>query len=500
MITIRELINSLDLGSSVAEFDDQLESYFVETLSFRELIEDKKDIVAGDKGTGKTAMFKILQKRYAQTSTLKSVVVLQAFNPKGNPIFQQLVERGALDEGEYIKFWKAFVLSIVGNWLLRYNKPARKSNLAKLDQLLRGLELRSESDSPASIMEKTVAKIGSFFRWKSAELKVATTAEGEFSFTPKVEFKDDPQKEEPNISVEAALSLLNCCLDDLKKKAWVAIDRLDEAFQGYPNIEIPALRALFRAYLDLLDFNNLKLKLFVRRDLFGKIIQGGFVNLTHINAKKIDIIWDEDDLLSLLCKRIRKNEAFISSLLNGKKSDQQIFSVIFPEQVDQGARKPATWTWMMGRIRDGNDIKPPRNLIDLVSIARDAQLRREDREPRQYEVGIPVIESDSLRRALTQLSETRVTDTLLAEAGQFTQTIEKFRRGKAEHSTASLAKLLGIEPTEVPAAVRPLKELGFLEEAGGTYKIPMLYRGGLEITQGKAFEDREASDDDREET
>lgn len=30
-------------------------------------------------------------------------------------------------------------------------------------------------------------------------------------------------------------------------------------------------------------------------------------------------------------------------------------------------------------------------------------------------------------------------------------------------------------------------ELGFLEKVGNTYKVPILYREGLAITQGKAF-------------
>jgi hypothetical protein len=41
---------------------------------------------------------------------------------------------------------------------------------------------------------------------------------------------------------------------------------------------------------------------------------------------------------------------------------------------------------------------------------------------------------------------------------------------------------------------KPLIELGFLEEVAGNFKIPMLYRGGLEITQGKAFKDDGAGD------
>ena len=142
----------------------------------------------------------------------------------------------------------------------------------------------------------------------------------------------------------------------------------------------------------------------------------------------------------------------------------------------------------MARIRDGNDVKPPRNLIDLVSKAREAQLRREDRESRDFVAGQALIEPDSIRRALSRLSEERVADTLLAEAGELSGVIEKFRDGKAEHNEESIAKQLGISKAEVQAAVKPLVELGVLETVGDSYKIPMLYRDGLGITQGKAFE------------
>jgi hypothetical protein len=39
-------------------------------------------------------------------------------------------------------------------------------------------------------------------------------------------------------------------------------------------------------------------------------------------------------------------------------------------------------------------------------------------------------------------------------------------------------------------------DLGFLEQAGATYKIPMLYRDGLRITQGKAFVSGEGANED----
>ena len=87
MVTVKELLKGLDLGKSVAEFDEDLEQYFVETNTFRELIQDRVDIIAGDKGTGKTAIYRFIQKKYADYPELEGVNMLAAFNPSGNPIF-----------------------------------------------------------------------------------------------------------------------------------------------------------------------------------------------------------------------------------------------------------------------------------------------------------------------------------------------------------------------------------------------------------------------------
>jgi hypothetical protein len=187
-----------------------------------------------------------------------------------------------------------------------------------------------------------------------------------------------------------------------------------------------------------------------------------------------------------LCRRIKKNKTVNDKLELATLSDKAVFNKIFPQQVDLGKRKPQTWTWIMRRIRDGNDLKPPRNLIDLIEMARQAQLRREEREGRDLS-NDPLIEPDALRRGLSQLSKERVLDTLLAEAGPYRDAIGRFRDGKAEHNTESLADVLSVSSDTVKAQIQPLLEIGFLEDVKGTYKVPSLYREGMGITQGKAF-------------
>ncbi len=149
----------------------------------------------------------------------------------------------------------------------------------------------------------------------------------------------------------------------------------------------------------------------------------------------------------------------------------------------------------MRRIRDGNDTKPPRNLIDLVVKSQQHQIRREERENNEY-IGPPLIAPDALKAGLRSLSKQRVEDTLLAEAGPFAVHIERFRGSKAEHNNESLAALLGIRGDDLRDVVQVLSDIGFLESIGSTFKVPALYRDGLGIRQGKAFASDETPEDE----
>jgi hypothetical protein len=501
---VRDILHELDLGNSVAEHDEALERYFVETETFRSLISDQGDIIAGDKGTGKTALYKILRQRYTTLPELRNVEVLPGFNPVGNPVFQRLSEANLSNEGEYVTVWKAYVLSLVGNWVLQLNEDVFTDSMRELDELLKKVGLRSVDDSAGTIFSAIVNLFRRLTNPKAAEVAVSVSPQGLPLVVPRMEFESPSQAvdHEPHlIRHEEALALLNRVLEEIDLKVWLVLDRLDEAFQGFPAVEVPALRALLRAYLDMLEFPQIRLKLFVRHDLFRKVTQAGFVNLTHVNDRKIPIVWEDADLFDLLRRRFAENSQFMAHLGTTGGSGDEIFAAIFPEQVDMAQRKPKTWKWMTSRIRDGNNVKPPRNLIDLVKKAQAAQLRAEQRSSTQFVPGAPIISGDSLKSGLAALSKERVEDTLLAEAGEYASTIERFRDGKAEHNEQTIASLLGLSQAETRNVIKALMEIGFLEQVGSSYKIPMLYRQGLGVTQGKAFPtpsgtEAESGDDD----
>lgn len=495
---IKDVLRQLQLGSSVAEHDDALEDYFIETEVFRALVANRGDTIAGDKGTGKTALYRILQKRYP--TLLDDVEVLAGFNPAGAPVFQRLAEGDPMEEGQYITIWKAYILALAGNWILQLNEGAFSHKMNDLDALLQKTGLRSADDSAGTIFSQIVNLFRRMTNPKSAGVAATITSEGLPVITPHLELGDAPGIEEL-IRHDEALRLLNDVLDEVGYSVWIVLDRLDEAFQGFPEAEIPALRGLLRTYLDLSEFDRLTLKLFVRKDLFRRIVEGGFVNLTHVNARKVEIVWDEEDLYDLLCRRLRENTAFVEALgLSTDASNDELFYAVFPRQVDQGSRRPTTWNWMLARIRDGNGIAPPRNLIDLVTKAQEAQLRKEQRGATKFTPASDggVIQSEAIKRGLAALSTERVEDTLLAEAGEYAPLIERFRDGRAEHNDDSLTETLRVPRTVVRGEIKPLLEIGFLEQTSETFKVPMIYRGGLSITQGKAFAPDEPPTDEDE--
>jgi len=488
---VYEILEKIQFGNPVAEYDAQLQNYFLRTNIFRQVISGSAEVVAGDKGTGKTAIYQHLRHSYKQIPELYGTEILSGFNLSGEPLFRRLGDEQVLTEGQYITLWKMYIISLAGNWLLKNYRGNRSATLIKVESLLSKIGLLSVDDTAGSVFSRLMGWLRLNATPKAVGMDVSFNEYGIPVFTPKIELGKVEQKEEERVEIishEEAFEIINSALYEKKVVLWIALDRLDEAFVGRPDIEALALRALIRTFMDM-DYSHLRLKLFVRKDLFRKITRDGFVNLTHVHARQKEIVWNNEDLLGVLFHRLKNNGDIFRRLgINPQKlTPIQLFYVMFPQRVYvQGAE---TWIWMLNAIRDGNDVKPPRNLIDLCIMAQEEQLRVETHKEREYAVNQPLIEADTLKKAAVQLSKQRIIDTLLAEYGEDVKiAIRAFQNSKAEHNEQSLSDLFGFDVVATRLVIDVLTSIGFLEKTrGDVYKVPALYRPGLNITQGKAF-------------
>ncbi len=493
---VREILQQLDLGNPVAEYDKGLQHYFLVTETFSRLIRDKADMVTGEKGTGKTAIYQYLQQYKSDDPMLANLHIIAGINPSGEPLFRRFGEEAKLTEGQYVTIWKLYYLSLIGNWIFKNYPKTSARHYSDLEMLLSKIGLLSKDDSAGSVFPRLMTWLRENVRPTSVGMDMTLNEYGFPVWSPKVEFgvsesRKNHEREGSDqvvISHHDAFHLLETVLSELNVQVWVILDRLDESFIGRPDIEIPALRALIRSFMDITAYAHIRLKLFVRSDLFRKITQDGFVNLTHVNARKTEIIWEDEDLLDLLCQRLRKNNHdLLRSLGVNRMGNATLFRTLFPEKFDPN-RNQLTWKWMLSQIRDGNGVKAPRNLIDLCVLSQEEQLRKERRIVRDYIPGISLIDADSIKKASVRLSELRLQDTLLAEYAQDVKVlINAFRNRKAEHNDQSLADMFHVDIEQARLYARALMDIGFFESIEDTYKIPFLYRAGLKITQGKAF-------------
>jgi hypothetical protein len=119
-------------------------------------------------------------------------------------------------------------------------------------------------------------------------------------------------------------------------------------------------------------------------------------------------------------------------------------------------------------------------VIDLLTKAKQRQQDEYEADPEGTTDS--VLGASAIRYGLTELSK-RKRDTLLrAELPHLWPYIEKLRGQKTEFSERALRGLIG---SRAEGVIPDLVSIGLLERADQNYKIPFLFREGLELTQGR---------------
>jgi hypothetical protein len=178
-----------------------------------------------------------------------------------------------------------------------------------------------------------------------------------------------------------------------------------------------------------------------------------------------------------------------SRVLASAEEQEKLFYRIFPDQVDLGGRKSTTLDWMLTRTADGTGKTAPRELIHLLTAARDQQLRL-------LEMGAPepdgeaIFDRAAIKDALPEVSKARYEQTLCAEQPTFKPILDKLEGEKTQQTPTSLAKIWRVSEAEALSKAEKLAEAGFFERRGSkeepAFWVPFLYRDALNLVQGQA--------------
>ncbi|NOZ46370.1 MAG: hypothetical protein GXO79_06270 [Chlorobi bacterium] len=479
-----ELLKKINVGERVAEQETKgLNTYFLETYLWEQVLDNSIDIVFGNKGSGKSAIYNHLS-NYSYDLMGANIILALAENPRGAIAFKDLNTTPPTEEAEFKNIWRLYFVMIISQKLQEFNYKDKYINIV--------IEKLQESNLlPRRYGFTAMLKmVRDYIKIKSIEPNISLndTTGGITGAGLKITLG------EPNVglidkgfvSIDYLLECLNNSLTENGDKIWVAIDRLDAVFQENFQLEANALKTLFQVYIDFMKFDNIRLLIFFRDDIWNRIIDSGFRESSHITRKE-KINWDENSLFHLIMSRFIKNKELLEYFdidkinLESKEQKIELFYKIFPKKINSNSI--FSFRWIISRIEDANHNTSPRELIHLINTAIKKEIKtlsEENKDESEY-----LISEISLLKALKEVSKTKL-DTILAEYPNLQRFIYRLKKKKIRSKSEDLKIYWECSKKEVKIIAGNLVKIGiirneneFNEEKEPLYYIPMLYRPAL---------------------
>ena len=430
MTTELQILKELELGQDVAENEPRLDEYFLETESFNRIVAGEVDLIRGLKGTGKSAIYRILTTDGYDIPRLNNVQIVPATNPTGSVIFSQMLGKG-IPEPEFRLLWTAYFATLVGNHACDTFGHLDSDKINDVKEFLTATGLRTSKVQQKSLLSK-------LRDLKRLRLQIGTSLDGmpSVGFEVELEGQNKTKMEIPESGFLDLIEILISIFEDLGIKCWVAIDRLDEAFSKNSDEELLALRGLLRAHMQICALgggqDTLRPKIFIRSDIFDRITRiDGFANATHFRTE--NMVWNAKGVAALVWKRVT-SKATVCQLLKQKGLDINdpvaIWYCLMPDKIVSGGQKGKSLKWILSSTCDGTGAFNPRNVLTFLSLAQTRSLDVIRMNPQSLRAG-EVISSSAIQSAFGELSRVRLEDTILAEFPEARPFVDKMRGGVA---------------------------------------------------------------------
>ncbi|WP_168014756.1 P-loop ATPase, Sll1717 family [Halomonas salinarum] len=492
----KKILQQVSFGKRIAEEESsELAGYFVETDQWERIIGGEVDIVYGAKGTGKSAIYSLMLQKEDYLLDCGTVIT-SAERPQGAPAFKSLESHDDISERELGNLWKLYFLSLLGMVFRDYGIDNSGAKLVIKQLEKAGLMQRKFSLS--RLLSSSLDYVKRLAAWEAAETELKYDPAGNVTgVVGRIVFKepDSYQADQGFHSIDELLDDANNALDNYGYDVWILLDRLDVAFAENMALESKALRALFKVYLDFAAYKNIVLKIFIRDDIWERIVADGFREASHI-TRSLTIDWDSTGLMNLVIRRFLSNNVIvdlydcnIAEILSDIIKQQDLYYSAFPDQVDVGQKKGTSFDWMLSRIRDGNGIHAPRELIHLLEEAKRAEIDRIEVGDLDIS-GVRLFSEKSFKTAHEEVSRERLNKTIFAEYSDMKKWILELSEQKTEQFLKTLSELWSVSEDEALSIANRLIEIGFFQkrESKGeaSYWVPFIYRPALDMVQGKA--------------
>lgn len=320
------------LGDATAENDEKmLSSAFLETPDFRTLIEsDDRTIVVGRRGTGKSALFKQLQRHWEND---KKTLVL-SFSPEDTEVigFRAILR----PFGHNFNLARA-VTKILWKYAVFMEIALYISSHYKLSKLLPRTSIISEH------LKKWNSHRGDIFRRCRIIAKQYLDEKDPEGTIGDLQF---------NLDLSDIEKTITDCLISSDLEIKILMDRLDEGYES-DNIGIGVIAGITYASIDLnKKTNHIRPIIFLRDNIFRTLSKEDPDYSRNLEGQVIRLHWDWAQLLTLAAKRMRV------AFKIDKEKDQKVWDALTANELQgrNGFKKCLQFT-----------LYRPRDLLSLMN-------------------------------------------------------------------------------------------------------------------------------------
>ncbi len=323
MYVKHEKLRDLTLGALAAEHDNFLEDYFFESRMFRRVALGHTRVLIGNRGSGKSAIFRMLAKKERQQGALVEEIMPSDYMYdllKNSSLFDSKTEWARL--GAYTASWK-YVILITAMRLLhsRFKKlNTHKDDLNLIHAFLRD-HLEHHPVTPLDLLVR--------FMRKFADIK-KVTFEG-IQFVDRADSLEKFYKLEPLLTVIPAIQHLT-----QHTKVLILFDELDQGWDA-SNDARQFIAGLFRAAIQInQQFPGIRVLITIREEIYQNIPE------LYEDAQKIrDIIeyvrWTPEELKGMITQRIKHALELIFNQELRISDPDKLWEIIFQPTVTNSA-------------------------------------------------------------------------------------------------------------------------------------------------------------------
>ena len=342
-------LRRLSFGAPAAERDVDvgLYTYFVESENYQRLLRRDQTIVIGNRGAGKSALFKILAQRLRSAGA--TVIELSPENYSYELLSTALKreKEGAwAKQGAFAAAWKYLIYVLVMKGLTDEGPRLKTGAAGKIYSYLRDNH-KGFQENPSAVLVSYLKRIEGL---KIGSYEAAIRAK-ELTRLYRLEELED--------LLPALIELLD------RRKVIVLVDELDKGWDGSEDAKA-FVSGLFQAAVSINQHTKrLTVYISLRQELYDSI------PALYDDAQKYrDIIqtirWDEESLLKLVANRIRYS---VPELIG--RSDLECWNSVFVETLTY--RKAKSFNYVIDRT-----LYRPREVIqfctDALEESRDSSI------------------------------------------------------------------------------------------------------------------------------